>query len=140
MKKVLLILILLVNVTACYNTIPMEMNSLQPGYFQDVCQLDDNTTYYMSCNVTHREAEIYFARKERAVIGVKEILIDGSVRYMDKDTAFVTVEDYRYTPDQFKLVLIKKSLIPRDTSVFKFTNNMYCSWGVFDEIYETYVK
>jgi hypothetical protein len=36
-------------------------------------------------------------------------------------------------------MLIEKNEIPREGDIFKFSSVMYCSWKVFDKMYNKYV-
>ena len=140
MKRFILILLVIFSVTSCYKTYIIDEPWPVGKSFQDTFIIGDTTTYYMSCNVTRVEVEMYFARKTRRITGVKEYIFGENIYYINQYTVFVTREDYRYTPDKFKEVLIEKNKIPRDTTIFKFTPEMYCSWSVFDQMYKTYVK
>lgn len=140
MKKVILIFVALISLTSCLKdeitSNPWEVSR----YFQDVCPYGENTTYYMSCNINSEEVELYFSKKTKVTLWTDEIVFEGQTYYMDRDTVYIDREDYRYTPAEFTEVLIEKNKIKRDTTVFRFTRNMFCTWATFDKIYKTYIK
>ena len=136
-KLVILILSLLV-FAGCYkSTIYGEMPPV--GYFNDTIELVD-TTYYMCCNANREEVELYFARKIKWRFGTSEINLGDKIYYKENYTVSVYNEDYRYTPSEFRNFLLEKNRMTRDTTIFRFTPNMYCSWDVFDKIYKVYIK
>ena len=140
MKKVILFLILLLGMSSCVKYEQTINPWLTPRTFVDVCKTKDSTTYYMCCNIGKEEVEIYFAKKQYVLLWVEDIDFGNQIYHMNRDTVYIDREDYRYTPDEFIDVLINKNKTKRDTTIFKFTPNMYCSWKVFDEIYNTYIE
>jgi hypothetical protein len=141
MKKLILILLVtLIGIISCvkneiiYN--PWEVSKS----FQDICKYDENTTYYMSCNINPKEVEVYFSKKTYVLLWVQHVVFQDMVYHVNRDTVYIDREDYRYTPDEFRNVLISKNKLQRDTTLFKFTPNMYCTWETFDKIYNTYIK
>lgn len=108
--------------------------------FQDICKYDDNTTYYMSCNINQEEVELYFTKKSYVLIWTEDVNSQGMVYHVNRDTVYIDIEDYRYTHNEFAELLVQKNKIKRDTTIFKFTPNMYCNWSTFDQIYNTYIK
>jgi len=140
MKRFVFILVALLGIVSCVKNELISDPWEATRSFQDVCKYDENTTYYMSCNVNKEEVEVYFSKKSIVKLWTDEIVFEGKTYYMDKDTVYIDLEDYRYTRDEFTEVLIEKNKIPRDTTIFKFTPNMYCSWKTFDRIYNTYIR
>ena len=136
-KLFILILSLLVFVGCYKSTIYGEMPPV--GYFNDTIELVD-TTYYMCCNANREEVELYFARKIKWRFGTSEINLGDKIYYKENYTVSVYNEDYRYTPSEFRNLLLEKNQMTRDTTIFRFTPNMYCSWDVFDKIYKVYIK
>ena len=115
MKKLILILLVaLIGIISCVkNEIiynPWEVSKS----FQDVCKY--------------------------VLLWVQDVVFQDMVYHVNRDTVYVDREDYRYTPDEFRNVLINKNKLQRDTTIFKFTPNMYCTWETFDKIYNTYIK
>jgi len=138
MKKLIYILTALLCLTSCYKSwIVTEENEniLHVGYFHDECSLGDSTSYYMSCNVNYEDVEMYFVRRTRRVLGVDTIYVADKIYHLVQDTLLVKVENYKYTPDEFKEILMEKNMTPRDTTIFQFTQDMYCTWETFDKIY-----
>jgi len=136
-KLFILILSLLVFV-GCYKT-EIYDEPYPIGYFQDTVELVD-TTYYMSCNGNGKEVELYFIRKIKWRHGKTEINLGDEILELENYSVSIYNEDYRYTPSEFKELLIEKNKTPRDTTIFRFTTTMYCSWEVFDKIYKVYIK
>lgn len=136
-KIFILILSLLVFVSCYKSTIYGEIPPV--GYFNDTIELVD-TTYYMSCRGNYDEVELYFIRKIKWRHGKTEINLGDKIYYMENYTVSVYNEDYRYTPSEFRNLLLEKNQMTRDTTIFRFTPNMYCSWDVFDKIYKVYIK
>ena len=107
--------------------------------FTDTFSVGDTVTYYMSCNVINEKVEMYFVRRLKTKIGVTPISVADNVYYRDDCEIVITIEDYKYTNDEFVEMLIEKNQIPRESDIFKFSSVMYCSWKVFDKMYNKYV-
>ena len=139
MKKIILILLSLICITSCYKNISDEQY-LRYGSFYDEINLNDSTSYYMSCNIVPDEVEMYFVKKERYTISIERVAIIDTVYYVKKYSSDISREVYKYDHKEFRELMIEKNKLPRDTTIFKFTPNMYCSWKVFDKIYNTSIK
>ena len=111
----------------------------QPDYFHSECTLR-NVEYYGNYNIQPKVVEMYLIRRERVVLSVDEYPVGGSIYTMTRDTVYIDREIYHYNLEQFKDLLIKKNELPRDTTIFKITNNMYCDWKTFDQMYNKYIK
>ena len=98
-------------------------------HFYSKCVLGD-VEYCSHYNIQMKSVEMYFVRREHAIISAAE----------NRDTVYIDKESYIYDFEQFKELLIKKSALPRDTTIFKITNNMYCQWEIFDQMYNKYIK
>ena len=141
MKKLILILLVtLIGIISCVKNEIIYDPWMVSNSFQDVCKYDENTTYYMSCNANREDVELYFARKIKWRWGVEEKNFGDEIYYMENYSVSVYNENYKYTPSEFRDLLIETNQIPRDTTIFRFTTTMYCSWDVFDKIYKAYIK
>lgn len=134
--KVLIFISLLLMIIGCYK-IETYDKVFPFGCFQDTIQIKD-TTYYMSFNINIDDVELYFIKKIKWRYDASEIHILNNTYYKENYTVLINNEDYKYTQLEFKKILIEKNKIPRDTTIFKFTPNMYCSWEMFDKIYNLY--
>lgn len=134
--KVLIFISLLLMIIGCHK-IETYDKVFPFRCFQDTIQIKD-TTYYMSFNININDVELYFIRKIKWRYDTSEIHTLNDTYYKEKYTVLINNEDYKYTQLEFKKILIEKNKIPRDTTIFKFTPNMYCSWEMFDKIYNLY--
>lgn len=141
MKK-LFILICSLICLSCYKSVIDDKQSVQADHvdhFHSECVIGD-IEYYGSYNINPRtDVEMYLVRREKCILAVVEYEIDGMVYTMNKDTVYIDKEIYHYKLGEFKNLLIKKNQLPRDTTIFKITNNMYCDWKTFDQMYTKYV-
>ena len=138
MKKILLILIATFSLISCYKT---EIIDVYPiGYLNDECNIGDTTLYHMNCNMNKDWVEMYFVKRTTKTLGMKEVPMLDKIYYMNVDTTIISHESYKYTPDEFREVLIEKNKIQRDTTIFKYTPVMYCTWALFDKIYKRYIN
>lgn len=108
------------------------------GNFHSECKIG-NVEYYGNYNVAENNVEIYLIRREKCILYIKDYDFGDYVYTMNKDTVYIDKEIYHYNLEEFKDLLIKKNTLQRDTTVFKITNNMYCTWKCFDEMYNTYI-
>lgn len=138
MKKIILILLSIICLSSCYKN-DVYNSGLMSTTFTDTFSVGDTVTYYMSCNVINEKVEMYFVRRIEAKIGVTPISVADNVYYRDDIEIIITIEDYKYEKDEFIEMLIEKNQIPRDADIFKFSSVMYCSWKVFDKMYNKYV-
>ena len=137
-NKIFILILSLLMFVSCYKT-EIYDEPYPIGYFQDTVELVD-TTYYMSCNANREDVEIYFVRKIKWRWGVEEKIFGDEIYYMENYSVSVYNENYKYTPSEFRNLLLEKNQILRDTTIFRFTPTMYCSWDVFDKIYKVYIK
>ncbi len=107
--------------------------------FTDTFSVGDTVTFYMCCNVINNNVEMYFVRRLETKIGSTDVSEMDNVYYRDDCEIVITIEDYKYTNDEFVEMLIEKNEIPREGDIFKFSSVMYCSWKVFDKMYNKYV-
>ena len=138
MKKIILIFITILSLSACVKS-EIDNHSFIVGNFHSECKIG-NVEYYGNYNVSVDSVEMYLIRRERCPLEVIEYAFGDNVYTMNKDTVYIDKENYHYKFDKFKELLIKKNTLPRDTTIFKITNNMYCTWECFDEMYNAYVK
>lgn len=139
MKKILLILITIFSLISCIkDEIIDEPNPI--GCLNDECTIGDTTLYHINCNMNKDWVEMYFVKRTTKTLNVKKVPILDKIYYMNVDTTIINYESYKYTPDEFREVLIEKNKIQRDTTIFKYTPVMYCSWVLFDEIYKRYIN
>lgn len=137
MKKIILVLIILL-LSSCFKTTTIDTAPII-GNFHSECRLG-NIEYYGNYNVSKDSVEMYFIRKERVFLYTYTQVFDNTEYTFDKDTIYIDKELYHYDINQFKDILIQKNSLPRDTTIFKITRNMYCTWECFDEMYSIYVK
>ena len=138
MKKIILILLSIIYLSSCFKN-DVYNTRLMGASFTDTFSVGDTVTYYMSCNVINEKVEMYFVRRLETKIGVTPISVADNVYYRDDCEIVITIEDYKYTNDEFVEMLIEKNEIPRESDIFKFSSVMYCSWKVFDKMYNKYV-
>ena len=138
MKKIILILLSIICLSSCYKN-NVYNTRLMGASFTDTFSVGDTVTYYMSCNVVDEKVEMYFVRRVETKIGVTPISVADNVYYRDDIEIIITIEDYNYTNDEFIEMLIEKNQISREGDIFKFSSVMYCSWKVFDKMYNKYV-
>jgi hypothetical protein len=139
MKKIILILLSIICLSSCFKGIYTDTPA-PTGTFNEEITIGDTLIYYTSCNMTRQEVELYFVKRIRRILGINEWDALNMTYYMEKDTVIISQEDYRYTPDEFKEVLAEKNKIKRDTTIFHFTQEMCCSWELFDKMYNCYIK
>lgn len=137
MKKIILILITILSIIAC-SSIEIIDKPVIYGNFYSECSIR-NVEYYGNYNIGKDSVEMYFIRKEKVFLYTYTYVFDNIEYTFNKDTTYIDKEIYHYNLDQFKDILIKKNDLPRDTTIFKITNNMYCTWECFDEMYKVYV-
>ena len=137
-NKIFILIFSLLIFVGCYKT-EIYDEPYPIDYFQDTVELVD-TTYYMSCNANREDIELYFARKIKWRWGVEEKNFGDKIYYKENCSVSVYNENYKYTPSEFRNLLIEKNQMTRDTTIFRFTPTMYCSWDVFDKIYKAYIK
>jgi len=139
MKKIIFLITVIFSIVSCYKS-EIYTDVLPFDSFNDECSLGDTLIYNMNCTVNEKNANIQFIRRH-----IKEIRID-TISFKDKqyifkrDTVITLFEEYKYGRYSFIEMLNEKNNIPRDTTIFKFSNNMYCTWNMFDKIYNKYVK
>jgi hypothetical protein len=140
MKKIILIIITILSIFACVKSEVDVHFDTTTKFFYSECKVG-NVEYYGNYNISENIdiAEMYLVRKERCTLDVIEYTFGDNVYTMNKDTVYIDVEHYHYTLEEFKTLLIKKNTLPRDTTIFKITNNMYCTWECFDNMYNKYV-
>ena len=138
MKKIISIFITILALSSCYKT-TIDKSELIPGFFHSECSIGDSLFYYMNCNVDYEYAKLQFIRKKVYTIDNIYFYFDNEEYAIYKDTLITLQENYIYNPNDFKYMLINKNKIKRDTSIFKITSNMYCTWECFDNIYNKYV-
>ena len=137
MKKLIYVILLIFTCISCYK-IEVYKPELFPGYFNDEITVGDSLEFHINCYVSYKDANIQFVKKKCIFKKTWEENIGSVILTMKKDTVTVLMEEYNYSPLTFKYMLKEKNTIPRDTTIFKFDGNMYCSWKIFDEIYNTY--
>ena len=140
MKKIIILLISLLSISSCFIEKDYDTQVLMYHNFHDECAFGDSVFYYMSCNVSPKEAEFYFVKRQLINIQRDTINILNDLYIIKNSDVYITNEVYKYNITDFKKVLIEKNSIPRDTTIFKFSRNMYMSWFCFDEIYKTYIE
>lgn len=137
MKKLFILICSLICLSCSKSVI--DEQSVQVDHFHSECVMGD-VKYYGSYNINHRtDVEMYLVRRERCILAVIEYEFDGVTYTMNKDTVYIDKEIYHYKFEEFKNLLIKKNQLPRDTTVFKITNNMYCDWKTFDQMCVKYI-
>ena len=139
MKKIILILLSIICLSSCYKN-DVYNTRLMGASFTDTFSVGDTVTYYMSCNVINEKVEMYFVRRLKTKIGSTDVSEMDNVYYRDDCEIVITIEDYKYTNDEFVEMLIEKNQIPREGDIFKFSSVMFCSWEVFDKMYNKYVR
>lgn len=140
MKKLVILLISLLSICSCIMKQDFDNSGLIYNNFHDECSFGDSVFFYMNCNVSPKEAEFYFVKRELINIQRDTISVWENLYIIKNSDTYITNEVYKYNSTDFKKVLIEKSFTPRDTTVFKFSKNMYMTWSCFDEIYKTYIE
>ena len=138
MKKIISLFIILFCAIGCLQTITIDTPTVA-GHYHSECSIG-NVGYYSNFNVNRDSVEMYLLRIERVTLYKEKYDFGNSIYTFDEDTLYVDTEVYNYNLSQFKDLLIKKNTLPRDTTIFKITLNMYCTWECFDEMYSIYVK
>lgn len=139
MKKIIFILLSVFIISACYKT-EIYKPELTLGFFHSECSIGDSLFYYMNCNVNYEYADIQFIRKNVKTIKEYHYFFNNTEYTIKKDTVITLMENYKYYGELFKYMLTDKNQENRDTTIFKITSNMYCTWECFDKMYNKYVK
>ena len=138
MKKLIALMAILFALVSCYKVEQYNVG-LRPNYFLDSVTLGDTVQYNMSCAVNRESAEINFAMKKYIVKEVITWDFGEAVYTTNRDSVVTRFTNHNYTPDEFRIMLLVKNKEQRDTTIFKFDDNMYMSWKVFDEMYNNYI-
>ena len=120
---------------SCYYTENLRDNSLISGHYHDNCSFGDTLLFTMDCTINDNEAEMFFTKRHYALKDSTDVQVLDKVYHVRHDTLIALSEEYRYSAEGFKQMLTIKNQIKRDSSTFKFSPNMYCTWKFFDEIY-----
>jgi hypothetical protein len=139
MKKILILIFASLCLLSCYKT-EITNEPIPVGHIHEEYILNDSTTYYMNCNMFREYVEMYLVTKAKRVIDTKEIYLFDKIYYVDDYTILIGRDAEKFTPDEFKKQLIKKNKLTRTEPIFEFSNNIYCSWTMFDKIYKLYVR
>ena len=134
MKKVIFLLLVFSCLVSCMK-ISVRNSELIPGVHFDQCHFGDSVFYTMNCTVENDGAKMQFSKKVIIPKDTIDMNVLNRVYHVRKDTVTTLVEDYGYSKESFKRMLLRKNNEKRDTTVFKFDANMYCTWKFFDEIY-----
>lgn len=139
MKKFLILIFASLCLLSCYK---MEITNepIPVGHINEEYVLNDSTTYYMNCNMFREYVEMYLVTKAKRVIDTNEIYLFDKIYYVDDYTILIGQDTKKFTPYEFKEILIEKSKLTRTEPIFEFSNNIYCSWTMFDKIYKLYVR
>lgn len=138
MKKLFFILITLLSISSCYK-IWTDQPEWAVGSYRAQFSVGDSVFYYNTFNVWRNCTELYLVKKEVHTLYVKYYTFDNREYYVNKDSVAVKQEDYTYSPDEFIILLNDLNKIPREGSIFKITPEMYCSWELFDTLYNKYI-
>lgn len=131
MTRNLFVVAILLILPGCFG-VKVNKNELSPGHYYDECSISKSEFYKMTCDVYPDWASLHFQRW-------KEITLEDFGRPGKKDTVMTLEETYNLAPGQFRYLLASKNSLPRDTTIFKITSNMYCTWETFDRIFKNNV-
>ncbi len=129
MKKLFIVLLSFI-VTSCYYN-KVYNDTLSIDFFHDQWEVADSS-YYINFYVTLSDDIISSYSNEVNIQFVKKV-------YM-KDDVYIESLKYFTNKNAFKTKLMNINNQERIDDYFMFGNNMRCSWRMFDEIYNTYVK
>ena len=84
--------------------------------------------------------EMYLVTKAKRNINTTDIYLFDKIYYVDDYTILIGQDVEKFTPDEFRKQLIEKNKLTRTKQIFEFSNNIYCSWTMFDKIYKRYIN
>ena len=135
MKKLLTFITLLFSISSCVISSSADRGWFENHTFKDECKTNDSTFYNMTCNTFSYGAEVYFFKRIVRCVDTTLFIIDSTLYIYYKDTVMTDKENYRYSVSEFKL-LIKNKINEKDyNNLIKYSEKMYCSYEVINEIY-----